>query len=51
MLGFTRSILFRALALGLAAGMRSQSPGAVLAYPLWMQFAGPSSSSRWNGTY
>jgi uncharacterized membrane protein len=32
MLGFTRSILFRALALGIAAGMRSQSPGAVLAY-------------------
>jgi uncharacterized membrane protein len=32
MLGFTRSILFRALCLGIAAGMRSQAPGAVLAF-------------------
>ena len=32
MLGFTRSILVRALVLGIAAGMRSQTPGAVLAY-------------------
>ncbi len=32
MFGFTRSIVFRALGLGIAAGIRSQSPGAVLAY-------------------
>lgn len=32
MLGFTRSLPFRALMLGIAAGMRSQTPGAVLAY-------------------
>ena len=32
MLGFTRSIVFRALALGVVAGMRSQMPGAVLAF-------------------
>lgn len=31
MLGFTRSILFRALCIGIAAGMRSQTPGAILA--------------------
>lgn len=32
MLGFTRSNLFRALALGIVAGMRSQMPGAALAF-------------------
>lgn len=32
MLGFTRTTVFRALALGIAAGMRSQTPGAVLAW-------------------
>jgi uncharacterized membrane protein len=32
MLGFTRSILFRAFLLGVTAGMRSQTPGAVLAW-------------------
>lgn len=32
MLGFTRSNLFRALALGVVAGMRSQMPGAMLAF-------------------
>jgi uncharacterized membrane protein len=32
MLDFTRSIHFRALCLGVAAGMRSQVPGAVLAF-------------------
>lgn len=32
MLAFTRSIHFRALCLGVAAGMRSQVPGAVLAF-------------------
>lgn len=32
MFGFTRSTLFRALALGIVAGMRSQMPGAVLAF-------------------
>ncbi len=31
MFGFTRSNLFRALALGVVAGMRSQMPGAMLA--------------------
>jgi uncharacterized membrane protein len=32
MLSFTRSTLFRALCLGVVAGMRSQVPGAVLAF-------------------
>lgn len=32
MLGFTRSIVFRALSLGIVAGMRSQTPGAMLAF-------------------
>lgn len=32
MLGFTRSNLFRALCLGIVAGMRSQMPGAMLAF-------------------
>lgn len=32
MFGFTRSVVFRALALGVVAGMRSQMPGAMLAF-------------------
>ncbi len=32
MFGFTRSILFRAFLIGVTAGMRSQTPGAVLAW-------------------